>query len=203
VKRVLRLILAVTILGSATVPAGSHEPQLKSRYFLVVWSYGGMGHMPRASHTFTTLYDGADLAVGRVAPATISWLSETTVFHLFGAHRGHNISLSQTLAMACQTGKRVVSFGPFEITRGLYRLGLARIKLLRSGRIAYNGSGLHSRGMNCIQAAGDLTNSSFHPGPVWGVAGSRSVVRHLSPFFQQGGRINEKVADMVLQHRCP
>jgi len=68
--------------------------------------------MPGASHTFATFYDGTDLAVGRVDPATISWLSETTVFYLFGARKGRNFSLAQTLAMACHSGKRVVALGP-------------------------------------------------------------------------------------------
>ena len=197
------LIIAVALLICAIVPARSHERLLEGSYFLVVWSYGGIGHLPGASHTFASFYDGSDLAVGRVAPATVSWLTETTIFYLFGSHKGRNFSLAQTLSMACLSGKRVRAFGPYEITPELYRRGLERIKLLRSGRIAYNGSGLHSRGMNCIQAAGDLTNSSFYPGPVWGLAASRSVVRHLSPFFQEGGRINRKAADMILRHGCP
>lgn len=195
-------LLAAVIIGLAPLPARADYPRLQDRYFLVVWSYEGVGNLPRDSHTFASFYDGDDLAVGRVAPATISWLSATGVVHLFGVQRGHNFTLSQTLARACRAGKRLEALGPYEITPGLYRRALGRIRLLNSGNVAYSGSALHSGTINCIQAAGDITDSSFHPGPVWGSAASRAVVRHLSPFFKRGGRINETVARMVLRHEC-
>jgi hypothetical protein len=56
--------------------------------------------------------------------------------------------------------------------------------------------------MNCIEAAGDITNKPFHPLMSWGHRASRAVVRHLSPFFKDGGQINRTVARMVLWSEC-
>ena len=200
-KLVLSLLAAV-IVGLAPLPAHADLSRLRGRYFLVVWSYEGIGNLPRASHTFATFYDGGNLAAGRAAPATISWLSETGVVHLFGTRRGRNFSLAQTLAIACQAGKRVAALGPYEITTGLYRRALARIRSLDSGRVTYSGLGFGPGAMNCIRAVGDITETPLHPGPVWGFAASRAVVRHLRPFFKNGGRINQTVAHMVLRYEC-
>src|SRR3954469_8416504 len=85
---------------------------------------------------FASFYDGADLAKRRVNPATISWLPESGRVHLFGVERGRNFTLDQTLALACQSGKKVRSWGPYEISADLYRRALNRIRLLESGSVA-------------------------------------------------------------------
>jgi hypothetical protein len=176
---------------------------LRGRYFIVVWAYQGAGNLPRDSHTFATFYDGEDLAGGHVTPATISWLPATGVVHPLGVERGRNFSLAQTLALACQSGKHVASWGPYEITFRLYRRALARIQLLRSRKVAYGGLSLRPGTMNCIEAAGDITDTPFHWGISWGFAASEAVVRHLSPFFKNRGRINKTVANMPIWNRCP
>jgi hypothetical protein len=43
--------------------------------------------------------------------------------------------------------------------------------------------------MNCIEATGDIAETPFRPGLVWGFRASEAVVRHLSPLFKNGGRI--------------
>ena len=194
--------LAAIIAVVVAFPADSDSPSLRHRYFLVVWDYQGVGNLPRDSHTFLTVYRGDDLAKGRVAPATISWFPATGVVHLVGVERGRNLFLSQTLAIACQGRKHVAAWGPYEIPSALYRQALARIKLLESGRIDYSALSLRPGSMNCIEAAGDITNKPFHPLMSWGHQASKATVRHLSPFFKNGGRVNRTVARMVLWNAC-
>jgi hypothetical protein len=182
-------------------PAHSGPPTLQNRYFLVVWGYQATGNPPRESHTFLSVYRGNDLAKGRVAPATISWFPAAGMIHLVGVERGRNVSLGQTLTIACHGRKHVASWGPYEIPSALYQRALARIKLLHSGRVAFSALSLRPGSMNCIEAAGDITNKPFHF-MSWGHQGSRAVVRHLSPFFKDGGRINLTVARLVLQAGC-
>jgi hypothetical protein len=170
---------------------------LRGRYFMVVWGYQGPGNAPRDSHTFAAFYNGDNLAEGNVNPATISWLPVTGVVRLFRVDPGRNLSLAQTLTRACQQGKRVSSWGPYEITAGLYRRALARIALLKSGKIAYHGLGHRPGAMNCIQAVGGITDTAFHPRTSWGFTASEVVVRHLHPFLISGKRISKSVANFA------
>jgi hypothetical protein len=191
-RRLQKLIFCWLLCVIAVVvvfPAHSGLPTLQNHYFLVVWGYQGAGNPPRESHTFLSVYRGDDLARGRVAPATISWFPADGEIRLVGVERGHNFSLPQTLAMACQGQKHVATWGPYEISPALYQRALARIKLLESGRITYSALSLRPGSRNCIEAAGDITNKPFHPLMSWGHQANRVVVRHLSPFFRDGGRI--------------
>jgi hypothetical protein len=194
--------LAAIIAVVVAFPADSDSPSLRHRYFLVVWGYQGVGNPPRESHSFLTVYRGDDLAKGQVAPATISWFPATGVVHLVGVERGRNLFLGQTLAIACQGRKHVASWGPYEIPSALYQRVLARIKLLESGKIDFSALSLRPGSMNCIEAAGDITNKPFHPLMSWGHQASKAIVRHLSPFFKDGGRVNRTVARMVLWNAC-
>ena len=57
--------------------------------------------------------------------------------------------------------------------------------------------------MNCIEAAGDITNTPFRPGLSWGFAASEAVVRHLGPFLKNGKRISATVAvSLPIWNRC-
>jgi hypothetical protein len=204
-RRSKKLILCWLLAVSGVVftfPAQSRLSDLENRYFLVVWGYQGTGNPPRQSHTFLTVYRGDDLAEGRVAPATISWFPADGVIHLVGVERGHNITLGQTLAIACHNRKHVATWGPYEIPSSLYQRVVDRIKLLESGRIVFSALSLRPGSMNCIEAAGDITNKPFSPPMSWGHQASRAVVRHLSPFFKDGGGINQSVARMVLRSGC-
>jgi len=180
----------------------SEREGLRGRYYMVVWAYQGPGNAPRDSHTFAAFYNGDDLADGRVAPATISWLPATGVVRRLGVERGHNFSLAQTLVMACRSGRHLASWGPYEITFSLYRWALARISLLKSGKVFYSLLSLRPSTMNCIEAAGDITETPFHPGLSWGFAASAAVVRHLSPFFKNGKRISGSVASLLISSKC-
>jgi hypothetical protein len=200
-KLIANWLLAVIVVVVA-FPAHSGIASLQNRYFLVVWGYQGADNPPRESHTFLTVYRGDDLAKGRVAPATISWFPADGGIHLVGVERGRNFSLQQTLAIACQARKHVATWGAYEIPSALYQRVLARIKLLESGKIDYSALSLRPGSMNCIEAAGDITNKPFHPIMSWGHQASRAIVRHLSPFFKDGGRINYTVARMVLWNGC-
>jgi len=204
-KRLQKLFfywLLFVIAVITAFPADSGLTTLQNRYFLVVWGYQGEGNPPRESHTFLSVYRGDDLARGRVAPATISWFPADRELHLLGVERGDNLSLSQTLALACQGRKHVATWGPYEIPPALYQRVLARIKLLESGTINFSALSLRPGSMNCIEAAGDITNTPFHTWMAWGHRASRAVVHHLSPFFKDGGRINRTAARIVLWSGC-
>jgi hypothetical protein len=206
--RVLTLVLTFLIVFNAALTDAfarsdsSANEALRGRYFLVVWAYQGPGNAPKHSHTFAAFYDGDDLADGRVLPATISWLPTSGLPHLLGIEKGRNFTLAQTLALACKTGKQVASMGPYEITFYLYQRALARIRFLRSGTVAYSVLALRSGSMNCIQAAGDITGTAFHPGISYGWAASPVIVRHFSPFFKKGGQINHTLAPVLIAKGC-
>jgi hypothetical protein len=199
------VLILLVLVGTAFHPAFGqidNSKSLRNRYFMVVWGYEGKGNLPRESHTFVSFYSGEDLADGRVKPATISWLPADGTVSLMGTERGRNFSLSETLAMACQAGRSVASWGPYEVSLDLYRQALARIRLLDSGSVAYNALGAGSGSMNCIEAAGDITAAPFHPGVSWGFRASESVIRHLAPLFKVGLRIDASVAQMMVSEKC-
>jgi len=197
--RLLLAFVSLVIVGLPAVFAQPHHVDgLHNRYFVVVWGYEGDGNAPRDSHTFAAFYNGDDLAKGRVRPGTISWLPADGGVSLTGAEQGRNFSLAETLAMACRDGKRVARWGPYETSFDLYRRALARIRLLASGRMSYSGLALIPGTMNCIKAAGDITDTPFLSGISWGLAASEAVVRHFSPFFKNEGRIDKTVARMTL-----
>ena len=173
---------------------------LQGRYFLVVWGYQGQDNDVVKAHSFASFYRGDDLASGDLNPATISWLPSTGIVHLFGAENGRNFSLAQTLGMACRAGREVKSW--VEIRPELYRRALRRIKLLNSGRIAYSMIDILPRTLNCIDAAGDITRTPLDTGMSWGFAASSEVARHLSPYFENNGRVVKAVAEMPIWGKC-
>jgi hypothetical protein len=195
------LIIAIGICPIAAVAAEDSSGDLRGRYFVVIWAYEGQA--PTDSHSFASFYDGDALADGRVTPATISWLPATGAVHPLQVERGRNFSLTETLAIACQGGKRVANWGPYEIKPDLYRRALARIELLRSGMVAFSAVGFHGGTMNCIEAAGDIAHTPFRPGSSWGIAASKAIVRHLRRYFKNGGQANDIVARSVMLTECP
>lgn len=201
-----RLLFALLLLVIVELPAAFAQPQelesLRNRYFVIVWAYEGDGNAPRDSHTFATFYKGDDLAEGRVRPATISWLPARGVVSLLGAEEGRNFTLTETFAIACRDGKRVARWGPYETRLDLYQRALARIRLLTSGRVAYSGLGLLPGTMNCIKAAGDITDAPLNPGISWGFDASKAVLRHFSSFFKNGKQPNNTVAQLIMSPQC-
>ena len=179
-----------------------HNAALQGRYFLVVWGYQGQDNDVVKAHTFAGFYSGGDLARGNFNPATISWLPTTGIVNLFGSEKGRNFSLTQTLSMACRFGGEIKSWGPYEIRPELYRRALRRIKLLNSGRIAYSMIDILPGTMNCIDAAGDITRTPLDTRMSWGFAASSEVVRHLSPYFKNNGRVVKAVAMMPIWRKC-
>jgi hypothetical protein len=196
VKPCVLFFLLLTFTASATRAQASvgQQADLRGRYFLVVWGYQGQTNDVVEAHTFVSVYRGDDLSVGNVNPSTISWLPATGVVRLFGWEKGRNFSLAQTLGIACRAHREVKSWGPFEINRELYRRALRRIRLLNSGQIAYSMIDILPGTMNCIAAAGDLTRAPLEAGAEWGFLASIDVVRHLSPYFKNNGRVVKAIS---------
>jgi hypothetical protein len=199
----LLLFVVASIGGADGARAhGRTGADFHGRYFMVVWGYQGADNDVVKSHTFASFYDGDDLAGEKISPATISWLQTTGTINLFDTERGRNFSLAQTLRMACRTSRQVKWWGPYEIKPELYRMALRRIQLLRSGRIAYSMIDSQPRTLNCIDAAGDLTSTPLDTGILWGFAATSAVVRHLSPYFKNNGRVVTGLAQMAIRGRC-
>jgi len=176
------ILLALCLLATSLAEAHANSATPQSRYYMIVWAYQGPDDDLVHAHTFTSFYRGDDIASGHVRPSTISWLPKTGNVVPFGAEEGRNFSLDETLSLACQAGRDVKSWGPYEIKPELYRSAMRRLKLLHSHRIRYAMMG-GPNAMNCITAAGDLTPRRLDTGILWGVAASDAVVRHLSPYI--------------------
>jgi hypothetical protein len=178
------LVCMVLVVFSLAASAQAAETtSLKDRYFMVVWSYQGPDDDLVHAHTFISFYRGDDLAKGVVRPETISWLPATAKVQPFGSEKGKNFSLSQTLQMACRAGRQVQSWGPYEIAPKLFESAHNRVEFLQSGRVRYSMINALPRSMNCITAAGDLTEAPLDTGILWGNAASAKVVQHLSPYI--------------------
>lgn len=198
------LVMCLAFLAGTDVRAdGGRSSEPHARYFMVVWGYQSQDNDVVKAHTFTSFYSGDDLANGNVNPPTISWLPSTGVVSPFGIERGRNFSLAQTLSMACRAGREVRSWGPYEIRPELYRSALRRIALLRSGRIAYSMIDTERGALNCIDAAGDITRRQLDTGLLWGFAASAEVVRHLSPYFMNNGKVVRGFPRIPIGKSCP
>ncbi len=176
---------AVLFAASSTAPTFASD----ARHFMVVWAYQSPDNDVAKAHTFASFYSGPGLANEKSDPPTISWLPSAGAVHPFSTEKGRNFSLSQTLKMAKRAGAQVRSWGPYEIRPELYQLALSRIHLLNSGRIAYSMLGTGPSAMNCIEAAGDLTREPLETGMSWGFEATSEVVRHLSPYFKNHGKV--------------
>lgn len=198
-----RSILAFFIgVAAAAAPSGSQaDTHLRGRYFMVVRAYQSPDNDVVKAHTFVSFYRADELANPKSNPPTISWLPASGTVHIFGAERGRNFSLAETLEMAHRAGSEVKSWGPYEIRPELYRSGLKRIQLLRSGRVTYSMLGAFPGSMNCIDAAGNLTPAPLDTGLLWGFAASSEVVRHFSPYIKRPARVAtvQKAARRVYQ----
>lgn len=210
-RRVAEAFAALFILfalGTPCIARAQHSAELddlRGRYFLVVWAYQGPDDDLVHAHTFVSFYRGNDLAKGVIHPVTISWLPATGKVPLFGVVRGHNFSLDQTLSSACRAGRAIKSWGPYEVRPELFRSAMRRVRLLQSHRIKYSMIDAPPKAMNCITAAGDLTQTRLHTGILWGVAASAEVVRHLSPYFI-GSEKSSLLGGLVtrsLEKACP
>jgi len=179
------LVIAVTIVPSSRAKAADAH----GRYFMVVRAYQSPDNDVVKAHTFVSFYRGEELSKTKSSPPTISWLPSSGNVHIFGAERGRNFSLAQTMAIARRGGREVKWWGPYEITPALYRSGLKRIQLLRSGRVTYSMLGAAPGSMNCIDAAGNLTHAPLNTGLLWGFAASSEVVHHFSPYIKRATRM--------------
>lgn len=204
-KRLILALLSTCLACTATAHSRidfTRSTVLQGRYFLIVWGFQGQDNDVVEAHTFASFYSGDELARGNASPATISWLPTSGIVNLFGSEKGRNFSLTQTLEMACRTGREVKRWGPYEIRAELYQRALRRIKLLNSGRIAYSMIDILPGTMNCIDAAGDITRKPLDTGLSWGFMASAEVVRHLSPYFKNGRRVVKDLPLMPISKRC-
>lgn len=199
----LSLLFCVCQPLSASAESDFETVALKGRYFLIVWAYQGPDDDLVHAHTFTSFYRGSDLSRGIVRPATISWLPASRAVQPFGAERGHNYSLDQTLRMACQSGRRVKAWGPYEIRSELFQRAMRRMQLLESGNIGYSMINDLPKAMNCISASGDITPTPLQTGILWGEAASAEVVRHLSPYFIGDESVTLKSLIAMSTKTCP
>jgi hypothetical protein len=135
---------------------------------------------------------------------TISWLPNDfdknphlCVFDGFGARLfasrndcpvspGHSFSLEQTIKMAVGAKVAVGMWGPYEITKPAFDLGVKRMRLLNSGALKYRADDRGYRknrvAINCFHAMAGLeelfpNGGLFGTGfKMWGLNGTRRVL---------------------------
>ncbi|MBY0369912.1 hypothetical protein K2X33_04445 [bacterium] len=180
--------------------ANAAAQRLDDRYFMVVFGYEGPGNRAVDSHTFASFYSGDALMRRQTRnPATISWLPATGVVRPIRREAGRNFSLEETLAIARERGYEVRAYGPYEITRDLYRRALDRIDYLNSGRVDYRmtAAGLFMPNvLNCISAVSGVLGP-LNTGTLWGFAASQKVTQYLAKEVYSYPNVNYDVADAI------
>jgi len=102
--------LLILCAAAATIVPSSFQARAADahgRYFMVVRAYQSPENDVVKAHTFVSFYRGDELSKAKSTPPTISWLPASGNVHIFGAERGRNFSLAQTLAIARRTGREV------------------------------------------------------------------------------------------------
>lgn len=174
------------------------SPPCGERYFVIIFGYQDCGYHPKRTHTFVTFVkvdQPCQHACTRVQAHTISWLpasfgSENECG--FAPQRGHNYTLAETLHFAANMCLEVRHWGPYEIDRELYCLGMQQIRYLESGQAKYRMLAplqrilsyhrLPGGAMNCIHATADAVGylpSGIH----CGYGASQMVVNLYEPYF--------------------
>ncbi|MBK1817985.1 hypothetical protein JIN84_20350 [Luteolibacter yonseiensis] len=135
---------------------------------------------------------------------TVSWLPHDftadpnlCVFKGFGARlfptwnqcppvEGKSFKLEETLQLAANVKNAVCMWGPYEITKEGFDLGVKRLRLLESGKIKYRADDRLTRkdqsAINCFHAMAGLTD--FYPNgglfgtgfKMWGINGTARVL---------------------------
>ncbi len=163
-RHLLPVLLVVTVLpvvapaqpGVAVVR--DFTPTCSERYFVTL--FGGQGDLfrPRTAHTWATFVRTAGTPTSErvVAEDTISWLPVTLDVRPWAlrAETGVNLTLQQTFDfMGSHHRKRVVAWGPYEITAERYAQAMSQKALLESGTVRYHSLGLFGRKpdvMHCV-----------------------------------------------------
>lgn len=183
---------------------GSREPG--STYFIVPFASQGLDNPAPQSHSFASFVKRE--ASGRQEWHTISWLPadfylnyEICVFRNAAQavwneiwnkncepERGHNYTVMESLNFARHLGRAVAVWGPYRVSAELYELALKQIQALERASVDYLADDRRTRtllprpAVNCFHAMSDLpgyrARIPLNPFGIWGVAGTKYVLRH-------------------------
>lgn len=204
----LRLVLIMLVSISSHQAKASGSPT----FFMTVFGAESAISLARNSHTFATFVKVENGTI--TEEGTISWLPAPGYFManftmpLLRVVPGHNYTLDETVQLS--PGRRVHTFGPYQIEPELYRRAVNRMIFLSQGTTSYkmmmpfNDSlrqpTLHNMpggAINCIMAVSDL-GGMLNTGTSWGDAASRQVVQLLAPMLvHQDYTVDDEVAALM------
>ncbi len=213
-RHLLPVLLVVTILpvvasaqpGVAAV--SDFLPACTDRYYVTL--FGGQGDLfrPRTAHTWATFVrtEGSPTGERVVAEDTISWLPATLNVRPWAimSETGVNLTLQQTFDfMGTHERRRVVAWGPYQITAERYAQAMTQKALLASGAIRYHALGLFGRRsdvMHCIDGVtrtDPLWERKADPSRWYGEAGTGQAARAA---VRSGVILNPSVTHPWLLH---
>jgi hypothetical protein len=195
---------AAVLLGLA----GVGPVHAEDAYFLLIFGAQRIPNNPDYTHSFAAFvrasWEGPAGAAPRLEVHTISWLPRSLRIRALALapEPGANWDLHPTLRYALGEGERVSLWGPFQIQPDLYARAVNQVRLLDSGQVAYKANDIGyptDRVSNCIHAImGVADGHRAHVAiPGWGETGSYFLVRDLSSFMVDPGRVHPWVVSAL------
>lgn len=185
-------------LSAPAPPPETLDKKPESRYYVMIFGCEAPRKLPRNAHTWMTIVkatpkDGAKDEYDVMAQ-TISWMPRTLQVRIlrFRPECGVNLTLPQSLRLACSLGACIAMWGPYEINPtvavDLYEKTEKQIARLNSGRVLYkavdpDGSAAYYV-CNCIHAVTDLDgvgrrNVNYDEVERWGIDASYNLARRM------------------------
>lgn len=206
---ILSSLSLVLILASAQNACAADS------YYVLIFSWQrGTTHV-RCTHTFATFVkvtaDGSSNGSCLLEAHTISWLPEKMDVHPWRllCQRGRNFDLETSLDYAFSHQNQVCLWGPFQVRRELYELGMKQIVRLEQGTLQYKtiDTGYPcSLASNCIHAVTDLIPARRRirlSSPGWGEGASKAVAVQLKPWMIDACTTHPWVAACLELDRYP
>lgn len=214
-----RYFSAFLVLFAMAKPAMAGKPvppEVKERYYVVLFAYQDEPNRMSNSHTFATFVK--ETTVGNGKPAleqkTISWIpadyAEVLTIDHTKTVKGKNFTLDETLSAVARanakwrdagdpTRMEVKSYGAYPLTKENFDKAGERIKALESGKIAYKMIDIRSRNrikneaVNCIHSVSDII-----PGLGTGTSRGYLATEKVRDHFAAHGYINPAEEDLSL-----
>jgi len=182
------LLLSAALLATTARATGADSTE--HSYYMMVFATQSEPNRAKFSHTFASFVKVARPESTpdqpRLQVHTISWLPATLDVVVLNREpeAGVNLDLDSTLRWAMKRNERIIMWGPYKITPGLYDRAVAQEARLRSNTVLYKAVDRDLRprtASNCIHAVSDISpeDGLLHVGTNRGQEASQSVVNHL------------------------
>ncbi len=177
-------------LSALAILAAAGTARADESYYLLMFASQRSPNWARHAHSFATFVkvtrDGA-AGPAQVEAHTISWLPKNLHIKIFNflPQTGHNFDLHETLNWVLCGGHRVSLWGPFQIRKELYGMGLCQIARLETGATWYKAvdTGYFcSVACNCMHAIMDINSERRGmriSSPGWGEHASETITHGM------------------------